>query len=881
MIQCVRRKLTFPISTVVVTLLLSSLWATEPTPKRIYIAPDDHTDYMWTMDEEGYRRAFLEMIDYYLDQIDATKENPPQHQARWNCDCNFWLWTYERNRSASDFNRLVSRIRDGHISAPLNAVASCYGGQPTEAVLRGMYYAGSLERRHNLRFLLAVAMENQTLPYGLGSLWAGAGAKYSWKGICGCASKMRSEGAETRQHEIYWWQGADESRILMKWNSLRGPEHNRGMGGYAEAFNPGQVVEHVDTDPDFQKRYPFDVIGAFGKGWDLPKTLTDEFVKIAKEKTNADRQVIVSNEADFFADFETTYAAMLPSVSAAYGNEWELYSASMPETSARVRRAVEKLRTAEAMAALVTMQQTDFMRRHVTARDKAWMNLGLYWEHNWTADSPVIPRTERAIWLQRHASEIESYVETLQTDATRTLGALIRGKGDYPRFFAFNALSWSRSDFVDVRLSSLESIRMPTHFSILGEKQPPQSTSLLPLHVVDIANETEVPSQIVTLNGERFVRVLAHEVPSVGYKVYEVRPGIGAGYASAAIADSDTLENDAYLIKIAGRGAITSLIDKQHGNRELVREINELALNDLGPSEGSLTLENVGPVSITMLATSESPLRHTTRITLFRDNRRIEFHNEITQNFTDIPSWGFGFNLEKPNVWHEEIGAVILARLLADGGHYSARNARYDWLTLNHFADISGEDGFGATLSNADCAFFRLGQSSVNNLDIVTPLLSVLVGGQVDGENLGIPNQGGENRFTQRFALQTHGTLDTTAAMRFSMEHQNPLQAGIVIGGRSYPEKEFSLLSIAESDVVAWAVKPAEEFSDGSVVLRLWNQRRDPMQTSVRFSVPFSAIKETSHIETELRDAATDHETLKLDMKPQQLCTFRVLMIKK
>ena len=29
--------------------------------KRICIAPDEHTDYMWTADEETYRQAFLEM----------------------------------------------------------------------------------------------------------------------------------------------------------------------------------------------------------------------------------------------------------------------------------------------------------------------------------------------------------------------------------------------------------------------------------------------------------------------------------------------------------------------------------------------------------------------------------------------------------------------------------------------------------------------------------------------------------------------------------------------------------------------------------------------------------------------------------------------------
>jgi alpha-mannosidase len=122
--------------------------AAEPAPvKRIYIAPDDHTDYLWTLDEEGYRQAFVEMLDYYLDQIDATANNAPQYQARWNCDGSFWLWTYERNKPPQDFERLIARIRDGHISVPLTALASCYGGQPAEAVLRGMYYAGTLERR--------------------------------------------------------------------------------------------------------------------------------------------------------------------------------------------------------------------------------------------------------------------------------------------------------------------------------------------------------------------------------------------------------------------------------------------------------------------------------------------------------------------------------------------------------------------------------------------------------------------------------------------------------------------------------------------------------------------------------------------------------------
>ena len=54
--------------------------------KRIYLANDDHTDYMWTANEAQYDSAFVKMLDYYLDQIDSTKTNPPDFQARFNCD---------------------------------------------------------------------------------------------------------------------------------------------------------------------------------------------------------------------------------------------------------------------------------------------------------------------------------------------------------------------------------------------------------------------------------------------------------------------------------------------------------------------------------------------------------------------------------------------------------------------------------------------------------------------------------------------------------------------------------------------------------------------------------------------------------------------------
>jgi len=109
--------------------------------RHFYIAPDDHTDYLWTADEATYRQAFLTSIDYYLNKMDATQQNPPDSQMRWNCDGSLWMWEYERNRTPQQFERFLSRIRDGHMSVALNPLVLVQGGSGAEAVLRGIIRA--------------------------------------------------------------------------------------------------------------------------------------------------------------------------------------------------------------------------------------------------------------------------------------------------------------------------------------------------------------------------------------------------------------------------------------------------------------------------------------------------------------------------------------------------------------------------------------------------------------------------------------------------------------------------------------------------------------------------------------------------------------------
>src|SRR5206468_7410528 len=143
------------------------------------------------------------------------------------------------------------------------------------------------------------------------------------------------------------------------------------------------------------------------------------------------------------------------------------------------------------------------------------------------------------------------------------------------------------------------------------------------------------------------IQFVAEHVPPLGYKRYRVLLGVTDSWSPSATATATSIENAFYRVTIsASTGAITSIVDKTNGNRQLVNASSAYPFNRtvranntsvfFGGAPHSLihrvptTSASVGPVSGTLAidypassAATGSPLAHV-EIRLYDALKRVD-----------------------------------------------------------------------------------------------------------------------------------------------------------------------------------------------------------------------------------------------------------------
>ena len=145
---------------------------------------------------------------------------------------------------------------------------------------------------------------------------------------------------------------------------------------------------------------------------------------------------------------------------------------------------------------------------------------------------------------------------------------------------------------------------------------------------------------------------------------------------------------------------------------------------------------------------------------------------------------------------------------------------------------------------------------------------------------LGINNQDGQKDFRYQFALIANQTgFNPVHAMKFSMEHQNPLITGMVTGQMAvYPESSCSFIKLNDPNVLLWSLKPAEEGIEQGVIARFWNINNATAHPLITFNKMIKSAWQTSHIETNERNITPNKNRLQVNFEPQQINTYRVFL---
>jgi alpha-mannosidase len=103
------------------------------------------------------------------------------------------------------------------------------------------------------------------------------------------------------------------------------------------------------------------------------------------------------------------------------------------------------------------------------------------------------------------------------------------------------------------------------------------------VHVVDTATGSDVPAQVLSVGGTTARVLFLAEMPSIGFKVFDVRRGAApaARQASKLKVTLSSLENERYEVKLDARGDVSSILDREAGRELLGGPVRLELLNDL------------------------------------------------------------------------------------------------------------------------------------------------------------------------------------------------------------------------------------------------------------------------------------------------------------
>jgi alpha-mannosidase len=445
------------------------------------------------------------------------------------------------------------------------------------------------------------------------------------------------------------------------------------------------------------------------------------------------------------------------------------------------------------------------------------------------------------------------------SDATEAVAAALNTETKGVPLVVFNPLNIAREDLVEASVNFPGG--MPTA-----------------VHVVGPGNH-EVPAQIS--HGKV---VFPAKVPSVGFAVYDVRPGGGANTYPMEVSEN-SLENRYYRVHLNADGDVASIFDRSLG-RELLAAPARLAISYDNPEHwpawnmdwdqeqatpkayvggpAKIRVVENGPARVAVEVSREtagSRFVQTIRLSAGDAGRRVEFVNAIDWS-TKESNLKATFPLTASNqmaTYNWDIGTI--ERPSAEPKKFEVPS--HQWIDLT---DMSGV--FGATILT-DC---KNGSDKPNDHTIRLTLI------RTPGTRGGYADQGTQDIGHHEFVYGIAGHFADWRESETDWQAQrlnDPLIAFEVTKHAGTLGKEFSLLKVSSPRIRVLALKKAEQGDE--IIVRLVELDGKPQpDVRISFGMPIATAREVNGQEQPVGIATVTGGALFTSFSAYQPRTFAV-----
>jgi hypothetical protein len=864
--------------------------------KTIYVVPSSHWDLGFIAPPE----EVLPRLKPHLDEVIANAKADPEF--RWTIESAWQLREWlARTSDPKQVQELVGLVNKGQIQ--LSAV---YGSMHTEfmgaeALNRITYDMKTIEKQLGVKTDFAIMDDVPGFTSRLPQVLARSGVKYFVNG----SNLFLFGGTSLTPGKMpFYWSAPDGSRVLTWQTQGRLGGYTEAMADYyldpdslepytREHFYPKELegksrLEIMQSGVDklllkYQdSKYTYDALMLLYLHDFVSSNREAKQLLPAVREWNAagkEPKIIIATPAEFFRHMETTYGKeSFPAFSGDYSGLWSEVKINSPVISANARWVQDHLPIAEAIWSLLTFR--NFTSLPLGNLEDTRLKLYKYDEHSGAAQvgwPKLMTRAEVDLQNREYASYTSTGREDIQYLLDSGLQTLLGQKETkIGTVVVFNPLSWARTD--------LATLKLHTGQKISGLRE--------------LSTGTTVPVQTVS---DSEVAFLAKDVPPVGYRSYSIV--VGTPTATQIIAaSSPSLENATHKLTLRPTdGAITSLWDKKL-NQELVDSSGGKAADTLIrwiPAENlpaawpdvRITKET-GPVFSRLTVRRPGTLWPETQVMLPEGISKVRIQNTLDRDkmpFVASNQAGEYYSFQFPapfkgsaSLWVEDgIGFHQIPEDYLPG-------ARTDAATPLHSLVMSGQiDGqeTSITLSQKESFFIYLpglpGVKGPNTFLNSARATVMRKQDQGDTSDLGMVNfstvePGLPAVSTYSFSLRANrGPLDAVASYHEGWEENVPLIAVQLDNSMAPAVDTSSFFSISTENVALLAFKPCTDGNPEHYILRLQEIAGKPAEATIKTTLKVTAAAVVSLTENEeLATAAA--QPLSFHLNPHETLTVRL-----